>query len=311
MAGFSFEPKDGLYIACADGSFFQQIVSDTTFFPNGQRLGRFAISPDGQQLALSIHHTSPASPRRSSIQFLDLGSFSLTEVYSTDSSISVLDWSADGEYIGYLVFNEHHDDLEILHLDTLTTSRVMKGDLESDEEYYSGLVDWEIEDFRLLDLDWSPDGEHILYVVVLLGPQVGATPGQIADITCSSQTHVCTIDNKQLLNWGNLRGMAWAPDMSAIVAARGIWETGDQFLEFRQIDGRLLRQIDLTTSFPGAALSFVEDIALSPEGGRVAFIAREDAGPEDVYVLRLGDLTLTNLTEKFGNTSASQVEWLP
>lgn len=311
MGGFSLDRKNGIYLACADGSFFQQIVSDTTSFPDGQRLGRFAISPDGKRLALSIYHTSPASPKHSSIQFLDLGSFISTEVYSTDSSISILDWSADGEYIGYLVFNDHYDDLEILHLNTLTTSRVMKGDLESDEEYYSDLVDWEIEDFRLLDLDWSPDGEHILYVVVLLGPQVGATPGQITDITCSSQTHVCTIDNKQLLNWGNLRGMAWAPDMSAIVAARGIWETGDQFLEFRQIDGRLLRQINLTTSFPGLALSFVEDIALSPDGERIAFIARENAGPENVYVLKLSDLTLLNLTEKYKNTSASQLEWLP
>jgi hypothetical protein len=303
-------------LACADGSFIRQIMSAASVLPDSWSSRNISVSPDGQKLAICANAGVADGEviYRGGIYLLDLSDYSLSEVYLGDYRFTEVDWSADGQYVGYIRYapavGSPGDVLEILHVGTLTTSQIL--DVES--------VDPEGHSFILEDFDWSPDGTKINYRVDLL-PRL--TPKwYVEDITCDPQTHTCTLSNQRTLNWptnGSYR-LSWLPDASANVAMYAVSEDS-VFLEIRGLNGELIRRAELDDlSLTSGGYCGLKDAVLSPNGERVAFKARSagSSSLSDIFILSLNDMSVLNLTSAITSENVlpkgalfCQAEWLP
>jgi hypothetical protein len=187
------QPQDAIYLMCSDGSFSQKVVSKEKTIPEQQFLVSLDASLDGRRLAFS---TVDRQYTNGHVYLVDLSDHNVQEIYAADYGITDLSWSADGEYLGYTTY-EHgggsRGAIEVLHIGTLTRSRMVTERSLSNEEYA----------FTLSRFRWSPDGGLVLYTGDLAGVyQALLIPqGFIAEISCDPNTHECSFGDPTELGW--------------------------------------------------------------------------------------------------------------
>lgn len=297
--------ESGIYLVCADGSFMQQIVSTEVDLPDTRSNRHIAVSPDGQKLAFDAAIQMDDELYKSKIYLLDLFNYELTEVHSDDFCILDIDWSSDGQYLGY-ISSTPLDELEILHIDSHTITQIIEGN--------------EFPDCFLADFDWSPDGTKINY---RLDPPYSHSRDDlpstntwyVENITCDDQTHTCATSNQNILDWPNYitYRLSWSPDSSQLIGI-GSYEFYNLFVEARELDGQLAWQIELGDILLSKEGGDFRDAVLSPDGKQIAFIAKEETNSiSDIYILSLEDMSLFNVTDLIGQPHIDyyQVEWLP
>ncbi len=300
-------PQSGLYLICVDGSAVEQVfqVQEPSVISDFGMGMSFAVTVDGKRLAFASYS---GWGERSTIHILDLRGGELVTLDSTNQPLGKLSWSADGEYLGYGKEEIYEPDiLEIVHLDTLTKSLAVITD-----ETLPG------RDQGLYDFDWSPVGGKALYIISHHYQQTAKYYAYLAEIDCDPLTHQCRLESQQRFNWPHLRvfRMSWSHDASLIIVS-GYDHTSDEYLiEIRRPGGELVRQINLTTSFPGIAPSVLHDVVLSPDGQFLAFVGRDESALSygDIFVIDIDGMNLTNLTKGFTDTEDAYigtVVWLP
>jgi dipeptidyl aminopeptidase/acylaminoacyl peptidase len=127
------QDKTGIYLACADGTYMQKILSATDVFPTAEWvINDLAISPDGQTLAFSSSGSKLVEPAPNQMYLVDISDYSAVDIYSVPDAdtFAQLSWSPDGEYIAYRTFNiqTQVSQIEILHINTQTVSMVVDND---------------------------------------------------------------------------------------------------------------------------------------------------------------------------------------
>jgi Tol biopolymer transport system component len=294
-----FAREYSLYMACADGSAEQEIVPAESWLPDASYFLRsFALSPDGEKVAVSGNPTDP--DLTAGLFVIQLADGSVTQLHHAEGYvIDYVSWSPDGEYIGYMATPGYYDRLEVLHVESRTISQVATA------ESISGKANWVV---NILSFDWSPRGTQIVYVAFLDGrpPEVN---GYIADIDCTSSDHICKGSNQQMLPWEKAPPLTWTPDgLSLSTGYAEYAETPEvSILEIRRLSGELLRRIDLTDLLPGMQIAYGSETALSPDGNRIAFFMEGDKGG-GLFVLNLSTLETTRVARRVNPVG---IQWVP
>jgi hypothetical protein len=299
------QDKTGIYLACADGTFIQQIVSAVDVLPTTEWvINDLAISPDGQTLAFSSSGSMLLEPAPNQMYLVDMSNYRATGFYSDSDNdgFGQLSWSPDGEYIAYKAGNlqTQVSQIEILHINTQTVSMMVDNDPFGDFD----------------ELGWLSNGMQILY-----GAHIADNPhfynGYLANINCDPDTHRCSITGQKKLDWMEHRNGSYqfslVPGSSTIV--RKYYSEGGFHIEVRDVlSGDLFTSVNLNELLSTLIYGRYPPSA-SSDGSQIAFAAMVDEHElyNDVFILSLYDRTLTNLTDGplFEKIDVNEVLWIP
>jgi hypothetical protein len=279
----------GLYSICADGTDLRDILSE-----HEVTYGDFDISPDGQSLALS---TSPrnSSSVSSTLSIVNLDSLLFSELITKEQARFGSQWSADGQYLGYLVYGpvpsetppETH--IQIMHLDSGTVSDIHLAGLND--------FDWSFDHDRAVFGAWVAPEEHSLdeYTVYM------------GEIVCDSVTKKCQLTQvNEIPNVGQYP--SWIPGTQMLVSvAMRFSDTGNrQILLLTNVQSGTIQEIDPGALDPSAAN--VSSPKGSVDGRYVGFI-----GPGgDLYVIDIDRMSIQNITFDNGEHTFEVIhfEWI-
>jgi Tol biopolymer transport system component len=262
-----------LYSICADGTDLREIMSGHEI-----AYGDLDISSDGQFLALS---TSPrnSSSVLSTLSIVSLDSLLFSELITKEQARFGPQWSADGQYLGYLVYGSVPSEtppetyIQIMHLDSGTVSDIHLAGLND--------FDWSFDHNRAVFGTWVALEEHSLdeYTVY------------IGEITCDNVTKKCQLSRvNEIPNVGQYP--SWIPGTPMLVSvAMRFSDTGNrQILLLTNVQNGTVQEIDPGALDPKAAsVSFPKG---SVDGRYVGFI-----GPVgDLYVIDIDKMSIQNIT---------------
>lgn len=304
IAGIGLQ-EAAVFLACADGSHAQQVISESSILPEGWFFSGVEISIDRQRIVISAGGPeSSLEYSETSIYVLDLQNYSVTEVYIGNGSIMDMDLSSDGEYVVYMrpQFSDSlsYTHMEVLHIESQTVSRLVDA-LDALEEL-RGLEDEWLDGYHVFYPTWSPEGDRILYLI-RKGDVRFEMSGHIADITCDQQRHHCQIESERRFDWALYQYLFWANGTSQILGIRnrlsGIVEI-DQY----EMDGTICNHITLDREPLDIDQSTL--YAPSPDGRFLAINTRGSG----FYLLDLDTEELIDLSDTC-LANAGQFDWVP
>jgi Tol biopolymer transport system component len=300
VGSLMFARGGSLYLACADGSAEQEIVSKESWLPASRFLRGLALSPSGENVAV-LEKNKAGEDAVWRLLLIELANGSVTEIHRFTSYVpSPVSWSPDGEYVGYAASDSYQDWLEVLHVESQTISQVATA------ESVSGRADRVVD---ILSFDWSPEGTQVAYVALIDGvySQRPTVNGYVANIDCASPSYTCTVSNQRVLPWVNSwRTLKWAPDGTSL--STGYVENHEtSVIELRRPEGELLQRIDLSDLFPEMQIVDSGKPTISPGGSHIAFLMRGDNGIE-LFVLNLDTQDIVGIAQ---NVDPVDVQWVP
>ena len=281
-----------IFVGCSDGTGVREIAVLST------EVIDLAVSPDGSKLAITTSRRSKVD-----LYIYDLLNEKLTSLIADEaSSIYKIDWSPDSEYLAYIVASSEQsrptETLEVMHLETGTLSHLLdQDDFTGHNEVAPGHQE------RFSYFDWAPIGQQ-----VVAGTAIDATTGYwftyYFDIQCNEDTHLCSASTPSLVK-GLWLYPVWSPD-GLLLASTSLGDSGNDLLLLTGADGQVMQVIDLS------GLHGVDALAWSPDGSQIVLLAQPDAltYEDDIFVLRLSDLELVNITSDKG-VYQSAVDWAP
>jgi hypothetical protein len=143
---------------------------------------------------------------------------------------------------------------------------------------------------------WSPDGQHIAFVLQPDARSVGEFQGQADIWVMDADGANC----KQLTKGGAVnKRPSWSPDGRSIAFASN--RSGNFDIYTMDVDGRNLRNL---TNSPGVNENYPVQ---SPDGNWLTFTDQRG----DVFVMTLAGKNLTNLTNLTGDALAFSPIWIP
>lgn len=279
-----------LYSICADGTDLRKILSS-----HEVDYGDFDISPDGHSLALSN------SPRdsiavSSTLSIVNLDSLLFSELITKEQARFGPRWSANGQYLGYLVFGSVPSEtqpetyIEIVHLESGTVSDIHLTDRLND-------FDWSSDNNRVVFGAWVPPDEYSLdeYMVFM------------GEISCDDVTKKCQLTQiTRIPDVGQYP--SWIPNTQTLVSvAMRFSDTGNrQTLLLTNVQNGTVQEIDPGALDPKAAnVSFPQG---SADGRYIGFIGSGGA----LYVIDVDRMSMQNIT--LGNEEhifqVIRFEWL-
>jgi Tol biopolymer transport system component len=233
------------------------------------RLGTFADgveaptwSPDGQTLAVSVG-------RGKDIIIVDAATAQATRLNMPPNSIYYdPDWSPDGRRLALTTEWNTYPAISIASL----TDAVLSGDaVPPPIEGLSG-DSGRIHGFNSR---WSPDGERLAFMW-LSGP----SDYTIYLVNADGSDRTLLVTNSQMLDV-----FSWSPDGQRIAYSIG------------SNAGHAIYLIDIASGAKQTVTTEGYSPDLAPDGKRIAFLARDRAGYEEVYMMNLDGSDLTQLTQ--------------
>lgn len=298
--------EDVIFLACADGSYSQQVVSESSVLPEGWNIHDLEASIDGQRIAFSANNTnSPLNDEdnETAIYLLNLYDCSVIEVYTGNGTLQDINWSPDGEYIVYTRSESSEEGfythVEALHVDSRTISRLVDGLMEL-RAVENGVG------YHACRPTWSSANDRILYSV---WQEYYASPpeivGYITSVICDQQNHRCQVRDENRLDWTRYRDqLFWADNDSQIVGVFIYGLENTTLIERCDIGGVLCDSVTLNGESLGIAQSTLFEI--SPDE---RYLAINPSG-EAFYLLDLDTEELTDLSDTcLANTR--QFDWVP
>lgn len=252
-----------LYSVCADGTGLREIISNDEL-----AYSELDISPDGQSLALSGWHLESTGITVLSVASIEGLLFS-DLVHGTARFDP--QWSADGEYLAYLLHDptpsetppETH--IEITHLKSGTVSEI----------HLAGLGDF----------DWSPDSSKAVFGTWVAPDEHSFEEftAFLGDIECDDAKKLCELAQvSEIPNVG--RDASWIPGSQMLVSViTRFGENGNNYiLVITDIEGNIIQEIvsPLPPDWPRG----------SPDGRYIGFV-----GNSDLYIVDLNEMSVQRI----------------
>lgn len=261
-----------VYLFCADGSSFTQLVS-----------GRFFITllPDGDRVAAGYEP-----------MLISISDPTETETpLAFDPDIGQYRWDPSMEYVAYARDQSQNNSsgvssLEILHLASGVVSEVFIGPL-------------------ITNVGWALDGSHLL----LTTDETNNYEVHLIDIVCDA-SHTCVSNSARELRTVGYHP-SLSPDGKHITSLVEEYDPTHHYtILISNLEDILIRSIDVTAL--ASDLWNIDYPVLSHEGMRIAFTSEiGDSGKTDLFVLSLEDGNLTNLTSEFSHNVGGRMAWVP
>jgi WD40 repeat protein len=268
--------QGAIYLTCVNSGFTQRIMSDA-FYVNG-----ISGSPDSPVLAISRHDADGVG----SVELLRISDHSRTTLFSEQSVLRNVQWSSDGEFVGYLKSESTGTDVvfEVYHLASGTRSEVI---IEQGISYF----------------DWSPDGARIVFGVDLLEPPF-SHQRYVAEVDCDSAKNTCRATNQTAVPGIGIA--VWTSDSSFLTTVKTSELEADEIILVSTPTGSIVKEFNLSAILPG--IEDVTDLVWSPDGSRIAFCAAVGSG-DNIYILDIDELSLMKLLHDEGYYCLDWLDW--
>lgn len=303
-AKWNGDARDGIYLACSDGSYVQQVVTSISLVPGGWEIADIAIAPNGQTLAVeAINADTPVFAQK--LYFLSSRDYSVIKVFAPDYRVISISWSPDSSYLAYLATDAAGDlkRIETLDIATLTPTTAITTTTP------------------MTNLAWSPISNQILYsqYAAKPGSSISIRRSYLADIRCEKDSHRCHADDPRELSWlvDYWDLFSWVPNSAAVaveyVSSNSNGAITGQYIDERRLNGQLIKSFNLNTISPDFLYDKVPP-SVSFDGKRVALVGWvEQVGVPSVYIVNLDDHTFIDLSDKlpFKNLERVRVIWMP
>lgn len=245
------------------------------------------FSPDGTRLAFTVTDPPKGAERNRDIWVLDVGSRDARQFTSAPKSDNHPQWSPDGRSLAFLSNRDENTQIFVMPLDGGEPRRLTEGKRS-------------IEDF-----EWSPDGKRIAF----LAPEA-ETDAEAKQTVDRDDERVVDRDDKLTRLWvldvvsqqvrqltdGRLRvsEVAWLPSNDRLIVVATKTPESDQWTD-------RLYAIDAAGGTPvdvGAPRGPIEDLAVSPDGRTIAYLAARVDGPSphDLYLQAIDGGAARNVT---------------